>query len=258
MHLGDAVERAIHLVEQLLLWRASDPQEPAGDSRPSTWRRSPLAALPILIRWQRHAGLIYPSTAARRLVRGDGDALRALVRNLVDNAVPLYAVRGFGRVICERGGDQVDLEVIDSGQASRRRSSPGIRPIPSQAGRRGSGTGLGLPSSRPLPADMAHGGTGRLHFGGLRATSRSPSVFSSLKEQWKVALEHTLDESQEIFMHSVLELWMVGAACWLSVPPRAIGPRLFQSIPGTAGAAAAPAAPLPPSIPFPRDAPNTR
>jgi two-component system OmpR family sensor kinase/two-component system sensor histidine kinase QseC len=177
MHLGDAVERAIHLVEQLLTLARSDPQEPAGDSQTVD-----LAAIAA-----RGIADTHSLAAARGIdlsldsgpdawVRGDGDALRALVRNLVDNAVRYTPSGGSVEVICRTRGDQVHLEVIDSG--------PGIPAADRvrvfdrfhrQPGGQESGTGLGLAIVKAIAG--RHGATVTLDdstLGGLRATVRFP------------------------------------------------------------------------------------
>jgi len=114
-NLGAAVDRAIHLVEQLLILARSDPREDAGE-----WSRIPLE--------QATADGIADANAlavARRIdlgleaepsaVQGDRDALRILVRNLVDNAVRYTPEGGQVRVSTRQQASGATLEVLDTG-----------------------------------------------------------------------------------------------------------------------------------------------
>ena len=121
--LGAAVERAIHLVEQLLTLARSDPHEPGPVL--SILELEPIAAQALS---DCHAlavarGIDLSLQAAHGpCVRGDGEALRTLVRNLIDNAVRYTP--GGGRVSvssCSDDAGGVVLEVADSG--------PGIAPL---------------------------------------------------------------------------------------------------------------------------------
>jgi len=114
--LGAAVERAIHLVEQLLTLARSDPGETAGD-----FELVDLAAAAAQALTETHA-----LAESRRIdlsleregnvpVRGDRDALRTLVRNLVDNAVRYTPPGGSVRVRCHAGAAGAKLEVLDTG-----------------------------------------------------------------------------------------------------------------------------------------------
>jgi signal transduction histidine kinase len=144
--LGAAVERAIHLVEQLLALARSDPQETAGDF--ATLDLSAVAAQGITdthdLAVARNIDLSLDAAPQVR-VRGDGEALRTLVRNLVDNAVRYTPPYGTVQVRCRSSAQGALLEVTDSG--------PGIAPADRQrvfdrfyrrAAAQESGTGLGL------------------------------------------------------------------------------------------------------------------
>jgi two-component system OmpR family sensor kinase len=145
--LGEAVERAIHLVEQLLTLARIDPQQPGPDL--NTHEFEPIAAQALsdchALAVARDIDLSLHSAPDLR-VRGDREALRILVRNLVDNAVRYTPATGTVRVSCRTSADGgVLLEVADSG--------PGISPADRDRafdrfyrllGAQESGTGLGL------------------------------------------------------------------------------------------------------------------
>jgi signal transduction histidine kinase len=144
--LGAAVERAIHLVEQLLALARSEPQETAADF--DLVNLSAVAADGITdahdLAQARRIDLSLDSTPDI-LVRGDREALRTLVRNLVDNAVRYTPVHGSVQVRCVGTADEATLEVVDTG--------PGIAPADRErvfdrfyrrAAADENGTGLGL------------------------------------------------------------------------------------------------------------------
>jgi signal transduction histidine kinase len=145
--LGAAVERAIHLVEQLLTLARIDPQEPEPDLK--THEFEPIAAEAVAdchaLAIARDIDLELRSAPGLR-VRGDREALRILVRNLVDNAVRYTPPAGTVQVSCrEAAGGGVLLEVADSGPgispSDRDRAFDRFHRLP---GAQESGTGLGL------------------------------------------------------------------------------------------------------------------
>jgi signal transduction histidine kinase len=175
-NLGAAVDRAIHLVEQLLTLARSEPREEAGE-----WSAIPLE--------QATADGIADANAlavARRIdlgleaepaaVQGDRDALRVLVRNLVDNAVRYTPEGGQVRVSTRQQTSGATLEVVDTG--------PGIPPSDRERAfdrfyRRSNapegGSGLGLAIVKAI-ADR-HGAQIRLDDapgGGLKVTVAFP------------------------------------------------------------------------------------
>jgi signal transduction histidine kinase len=169
--LGAAVERAIHLVEQLLTLARSDPGETAGD-----FELLDLAAVAAQALTETHS-----LAESRRIdlsldregdvpVRGDKEALRTLARNLVDNAVRYTPSGGSARVRCHAGAAGAKLEVIDTG--------PGIAAADRarvfdrfyrRANANETGTGLGLAIVKAIAArhgarvDLDDAPSGGLH-----------------------------------------------------------------------------------------------
>ncbi len=103
--LGAAVERAIHLVEQLLALARSEPQEAAMD-----FEKVDLAAAAaegikdthdLALARNIDLGL---DAAPGLYIQGDREALRTLVRNLVDNAVRYTPPGGTVQVRCRSVG----------------------------------------------------------------------------------------------------------------------------------------------------------
>ncbi len=176
--LGAAVERAIHLVEQLLTLARSDPEDAV-----SHFDTVDLAAAAADGITDTHELALARQTdmsldaAPNVIVRGDRDAIRTLVRNLVDNAVRYTPVHGSVRVRCWMTPEGALLEVTDTG--------PGIAPGDRQrvfdrfyrrAPGQESGTGLGLAIVKAIAE--RHGARVALEeapAGGLRATVRFPS-----------------------------------------------------------------------------------
>ena len=115
LNLGAAVERAIHLVEQLLTLARSEPREEA----------RALSRVPLDQAVADGIADAHALAAARQIdlsleaepaaVQGDRDALRILVRNLVDNAVRYTPVGGRVRVSVRNPAAGPLLEVLDSG-----------------------------------------------------------------------------------------------------------------------------------------------
>lgn len=115
--LGSAVERSIHLATQLLTLARQEPEGAAVQVRPIVFdecARQAIADVHALAE-QREVELSLTSEAvanALPVVRGDPDAIRTLIRNLVDNAVR-HSPRG-GKV-------NVRLEQTASAQAGLHR-----------------------------------------------------------------------------------------------------------------------------------------
>jgi signal transduction histidine kinase len=174
--LGAAVERAIHLVEQLLALARSDPQQ-SRDFGPTDLTAAAAAGVTdthdLALARQIDLGL---DAAPNILVHGDAETLRMLVRNLVDNAVRYTPPQGTVQVTCRASSEGAVLEVTDSG--------PGIVPgdrervfdrFYRRAAAEGNGTGLGLAIVKAIAE--RHGARIVLDeapAGGLRATLRFP------------------------------------------------------------------------------------
>ncbi len=143
--LGAAVERAIHLVEQLLTLarlEPSGPPAPLADCDLSAAVAAAAAECHALAE-ARDIALSVEGTSVT--VHGDGPALRILARNLLDNAVRYTPAQGRVMVRTSVVANQALLEVHDSG--------PGIAPADRArlfdrfyrlAGSESSGSGLGL------------------------------------------------------------------------------------------------------------------
>jgi two-component system OmpR family sensor kinase/two-component system sensor histidine kinase QseC len=175
--LGAAVERSIHLVEQLLTLARSDPGE--GGDQITTLDLAAAAAEAIadsrVLAMTRHIDIVLDA-GPNCEVRGDRDALRILARNLIDNAVRYTPPGGSVRVSCIPTQGAVVLEVTDTG--------PGISPADRERvfdrfyrhpTTQESGTGLGLAIVRAIAA--RHAAQVSLHEapgGGLRVAVGFP------------------------------------------------------------------------------------
>jgi signal transduction histidine kinase len=178
LRLGEAVERAIHLVEQLLALARSDPQTVRGE----------LLSLDLGAAAAQGVADAHTLAQAREIdlnfdaapncqIRGDPESIRILVRNLVDNAVRYTPAGGKVHVTC-RVSDGAVLEVIDTG--------PGIAAADRErvfdrfyrrATAHESGSGLGLAIVKAIAA--RHGARVTLAeapAGGLRASVEFPPL----------------------------------------------------------------------------------
>jgi len=115
-NLGAAVERAIHLVEQLLTLARNEPRDERGELSPVLLETAASEGIadthaPALAR-----GIDLGLDAEPDVrVMGDRDALRTLVRNLVDNAVRYTPAGGRVQVQTAKTPQGALLEVTDSG-----------------------------------------------------------------------------------------------------------------------------------------------
>ena len=144
--LGAAVERAIHLAEQLLTLARTDPQESVGEfaavDLSACAARGITDTHDLALARDIDLGL---DAAPDVMVLGDAEALRILVRNLVDNAVRYSPPKGTVSIRCRATDLGAVLDVTDSG--------PGIAPDDRErvfdrfyrrAAAQENGTGLGL------------------------------------------------------------------------------------------------------------------
>jgi signal transduction histidine kinase len=172
--LGAGIDRAVRLVEQLLMLARSEPgaapvaKEPLDLSEVA--RQAVADTVPFAL--SRGIGIEFFADATVA-VQGDKTALAALARNLVDNAVRYSPQGSRVEVRVMRDGGVPVLQVDDAG--------PGIPPgererVFDRFYRRGndeSGTGLGLAIVKSVA--MTHGANIALDdspLGGLRATVR--------------------------------------------------------------------------------------
>ncbi len=177
--LGAAIERSIHLVEQLLTLARNEPDSARGQLLPLALDEVARVGIADAHGLAAVRGMELTLDAPDRvIVQGDGDALRILVRNLVDNAVRYTPANGCvqARVAAEPGGG-ARFEVDDSG--------PGIPAIERERAfdrffrRDGSpegGSGLGLAIVNAIA--HRHAATvalGESPLGGLRVTVSFPS-----------------------------------------------------------------------------------
>ena len=174
--LQAGIERASHLVEQLLALARAEPGTPRVQAplELSQIARDALAdTAPLAQALHAHIEL---DAAPDVTLRGDADALRSLLRNLLDNALKYGARPPHVRVHLARDDGHATLVVDDNGAgvpAAERervfdrfhRREPGG----------GTGSGLGLAIVRAVARQ--HGGTVSLSnspLGGLRAEVRLP------------------------------------------------------------------------------------
>jgi len=175
--LGDAVARAVHLVEQLLALARSEPRE-----TPVAFVPVDLATVSAQAVADTHAFAIERNidlgleAADAVPLRGDPEALRILVRNLVDNAVRYTPPGGAVQVRCTPAAGGALLEVDDTG--------PGLAPDERErvfdrffrrAAVQESGTGLGLAIVKAITE--RHGANimlGSAPGGGLKVTVSFP------------------------------------------------------------------------------------
>jgi signal transduction histidine kinase len=176
--LGAAIERAMHLVEQLLTLARHEPDAARGAVAAVALNEVAEVTIADIRTLAASRGtevsLDAPSPV---MVHGDTDELRILVRNLIDNAVRYTPVNSTVEVhvaVGANGGAVLDID--DSG--------PGIPPFERERafdrfyrrnGSAGGGSGLGLAIVKAIAS--RHGATVTLDaspLGGLRATVAFP------------------------------------------------------------------------------------
>jgi signal transduction histidine kinase len=174
--LGAAVERAIHLVEQLLTLARNEPRAIAGDLAPVALDQAAAEGVADTHALALDRQIDLALEAEPVVVVGDREALRTLVRNLVDNAVRYTSPGGQVRARIRAGAQGAVLEVTDSG--------PGIPALERErifdrfyrrSGTASEGSGLGLAIVKAI-ADR-HGAKVRIESaprGGLEVTVDFP------------------------------------------------------------------------------------
>ena len=114
--LGAAVDRAIHLVEQLLTLARNEPRACGDELIPIALDAAAADAIADNHALAQARGIDLRLQAMPGcLVRGDREALRVLVRNLVDNGVRYTPAGGWVQVRVHPAGGATLLEVVDSG-----------------------------------------------------------------------------------------------------------------------------------------------
>jgi len=112
--LGSAIERAIHLAEQLLTLARADPG-PAVAAAPVDLRTVAAAAIADSHALASSRHIEVSLDAEPIVVQGDAEGLRILVRNLIDNAVRYTPPGGSVQVKCFMGDTGPELDVADNG-----------------------------------------------------------------------------------------------------------------------------------------------
>ena len=177
--LGAAIERATHLVEQLLTLARSEPQETAIKFEPVAL--ADIAAEAITdchaMALDRNIELSLDAEPGLK-ARGDREALRAMLRNIIDNAVRYTPPGGSVAVRTLTKSERALVEIVDTG--------PGIAPAERERifdrfyrrpGTAAPGTGLGLAIVKAIAE--RHGAQVLLEEaagGGLRVTVEFPKL----------------------------------------------------------------------------------
>jgi two-component system OmpR family sensor kinase/two-component system sensor histidine kinase QseC len=114
--LGEAIDRAAHMIEQLLTLARSEPRDVTGELKPVPLETPAAEAISDMhaLAQSRHIELELQAEPDV-WVRGDAGALRTLVRNLVDNAVRYTPEHGKVEVHVGSTPAGSTLEVLDSG-----------------------------------------------------------------------------------------------------------------------------------------------
>ena len=177
--LGAAIERATHLVEQLLTLARSEPQETAIKFEPVALAQIAAEAITDChaMALDRNIELSLDAEPGLK-VRADREALRAMLRNIIDNAVRYTPPGGSVAVRTLTKSERALVEIVDTG--------PGIAPAERERifdrfyrrpGTAAPGTGLGLAIVKAIAE--RHGAQVLLEEaagGGLRVTVEFPKL----------------------------------------------------------------------------------
>ncbi len=190
VRLNLGIDRAIHLVEQLLLLTREEvlgATPPNGSKLVSLQDVVKLAVadvLPLAVNKQIDLGVVAGDTAPPAgevgFVRGQEEALHILLRNLLDNAVKYTPASGQVDVSLGLHNGQVTLSVEDSGPGIDLNDRARVfdRFFRGTGAQAEGGSGLGLAIVKVIAdrhgADLALGESARL--GGLKVEVRFPSA----------------------------------------------------------------------------------
>jgi two-component system OmpR family sensor kinase/two-component system sensor histidine kinase QseC len=186
--LRAGIDRSAHLVEQLLALARAEPGLPALDALDlvAVARQALADAAALAASRQASVELQAPGSLP---MRGDPQALRSLLRNLIDNAIRHAGTAPRVTVEIAADSDHALLRVDDNGggipPAERERVFDRFH---RRAGSAGDGSGLGLAIVRATARQ--HGGEVELSAapaGGLRAEVRLPMVAASRGEATRPA-----------------------------------------------------------------------
>jgi two-component system OmpR family sensor kinase len=183
--LNQGIERAIRLVEQLLTLARAEGAPPASGASDTAavvdlqdvLRLAVSDALPQAGSAGLDLGVAPGAVTTPVLVQGDAEALRNMLRNLIDNAIKYTPAPGQIDIDLQQEGAAISLAVEDSGpgisEADRTRVFDRFYRAP-EAAAQASGSGLGLSIVRAIA--QRHGATLDLahseRLGGLRVVVR--------------------------------------------------------------------------------------
>jgi two-component system, OmpR family, sensor kinase len=166
--LERGVDRASHLVEQLLTMARLEPEAPGRHAErielAAVVREAIVDRAPLATEKQIDLGLVRESAAT---VRGDRANVAVLIGNLLDNALRYTPAGGRIDVAVDRGGDGATLTVTDSGpgipEADRERVFERFYRVRTAGEAEPVGSGLGLSIVRRIAT--AYGATVQLDDG---------------------------------------------------------------------------------------------
>ena len=148
-HVLTGVDRATHLIEQLLTLARVDPEMASAHYQPVSLRQLAAEALGLIepMAHQKHIELALEDSD-EAIINGDAGALAILLRNLLDNAVRYTPAGGQVSVtVLHQKNEGVVLEVCDSGpgipEEERARTLERFYRVPG-TGVQGSGLGLSI------------------------------------------------------------------------------------------------------------------
>lgn len=176
--LGEAIDRAAHMIEQLLTLARNEPRDITGELKPVPLETPATEAISDMHALAQSRRIELALQAEPNVwIRGDAPALRTLVRNLVDNAVRYTPEGGKVEIRTSSASSGATLEVLDSGpgipEADRARAFDRFY---RRAAAPEGGSGLGLAIVKAIAE--RHGAALALDeapLGGLRVTVSFPA-----------------------------------------------------------------------------------